>query len=686
MKSLRFAAIGLAGFASISLHADEGMWTFDRPPVQAIQQRYGFTVTREWLDHLRLSSVRFPGGSGSFVSPNGLVLTNHHVALEQLQKISTPQKNYVAEGFYARTRADELKSADAELDVLMSTEDVTTRITAAAAKAPTAQGALDARKAEIASIEKESVDKTGLRSDIVTLYQGAQYWLYRYKKYTDVRLVFAPEQQMAFFGGDPDNFTYPRHDLDFAIFRVYENDQPVHSDQYLKWNARGAADQELVFVTGHPASTDRDATVAELETERDVVFPANLKVVSRRIATLRKYAGLGPEQARQANSRIFSLENALKAYTGEYAGLMDLKVMAKKRADEKALRDRIAKTPEWQTAYGSAWTAVQRAQEIRRRQYKSERFAQLRGSSLAPLGLIFVQYAAETAKPDSARIDGFHEAQMATLKFQLSSPAPYYPALEEALLADSLQESLEELGPADPFIKAALAGKPPQDVAAALISGTKLGDQTYRKSLLEGGTQAINASADPLIVLGRALDPIARAAQKTLDRDVTSVSSAAREKIGQARFAVFGTAAYPDATFTLRLSYGIVNGYPMNGTKAPYKTTFAGLYDRSAGFDNKPPFQVAPRFTEKRAQVDMSTPLDFVTTNDIIGGNSGSPVVNRAGQLVGLIFDGNIESLVGRFVYEEERNRSVAVHAAAIIHALHVIYDAGPLADELDPR
>src|SRR5262252_4189186 len=422
------------------LRADEGMWTFDRPPSQTIQQRYGFTVTKDWLDHLRLSSVRFPEGSGSFVSPNGLVLTNHHVALEQLQKISTPQKNYVADGFYARTRAEELKAADAELDVLVSTEDVTSRIAAAAAKAGSAQAALDARKAEIARIEKESVDRTGLRSDIVSMYQGAQYWLYRYKKYTDVRLVFAPEQQMAFFGGDPDNFTYPRHDLDFAIFRVYENGQPIKSDNYLKWNAKGATDQELVFVSGHPGSTDRDDTVAELETERDVVYPANLKVVKRRIDTLRRYSSRGPEQARQAASRIFALENAQKAFTGEDDGLLDPKIFAKKTADERALRDQVNRKPELKAMYAGAWEDMQRAQEARRRQYKTERFAQLRGSSLAPLGLLFVQYASEVTKPDVDRLDGFHDAQLPSLKFQLASPAPYYPAIEEALLADSLQE------------------------------------------------------------------------------------------------------------------------------------------------------------------------------------------------------------------------------------------------------
>src|SRR6516162_4253454 len=317
MKYARTAGLVCALLTTSVIRADEGMWTFDRPPSQAIQQRYDFTVTKPWLDHLRLSSVRFPEGSGSFVSPNGLVLTNHHVALEQLQKISTPQKNYVADGFYARTRAEELKAADAELDVLISTEDVTARVAAAAAKAGSAQAALAARKAEIARIEKESVDRTGLRSDIVSMYQGAQYWLYRYKKYTDVRLVFAPEQQMAFFGGDPDNFTYPRYDLDMALFRVYENGSPIHSEHFLKWNPRGASENELVFVAGNPGSTDRNDTVAELQTERDVDLPTSLAVLERRLKVLHEYASRGAEQAREANELIFELENSVKAYTGE---------------------------------------------------------------------------------------------------------------------------------------------------------------------------------------------------------------------------------------------------------------------------------------------------------------------------------------------------------------------------------
>ena len=687
MGQRRFALVTIAVLATAVLHADEGMWTFDRPPVDAIRQRYGFTVSKEWLDHLRLASVRFQdGGSGSFVSPNGLVLTNHHVALGQLQKISTPQKNYVADGFSARSRDEELKAADLELNVLFSTEDVTSRVVAAAARGTSAQAALDSRKAEIARIEKESLDRTGLRSDVVALYQGAQYWLYRYKRYTDARLVFAPEQQMAFFGGDPDNFTYPRYDLDFAVFRVYENGEPIHPDHFLKWNAQGAGDNELVFVSGHPASTDRNDTVAELETERDIAYPASLNVVKRRLGVLREYASRGAEPARQAAGIIFSLENALKAFTGEYNGLLDANVMAKKAADERALREAVARNPEWQRAYGSAWTDVMRAERSRRQLYKTQRFGQLRGSSLAPLGLFLVQYVAEVNKPDPSRLDGFHDAQLPSLRFQLSSPAPVYPAREEALLADALQESLDELGPSHPFIKTVLAGRSPKDAASALIGGTKLGDPNVRKQLMDGGEPAVAQSTDPLIVLGRALDPLARETQKTFEREVQSVETAAREKIGQARFAAYGTSAYPDATFTLRLSYGIVSGYPMNGTRAPYKTTFAGLYDRSTGFDGKPPFNLTPRFVDKRAQIDLTTPLNFVTTNDIIGGNSGSPVVNRAGELVGLIFDGNIESLVGRFVYEGEKNRAIAVHSGAIVHTLRTVYDASALANELEER
>ena len=565
---LALALLAVAG--TIAVQADEGMWTFDRPPLEALQKRYGFTPTQAWLDHLRLSSVRVSdGGSGSFVSADGLVLTNHHVALGQLEKISTPQHNYVTDGFYARSRRDEVKSVDLELDVLLSSEDVTTQVAAAAGRATTPQAALDVRKAEIARIEKASLDRTGLRSDVVSLYQGSQWWLYRYKKYTDVRLVFAPERQMAFFGGDPDNFTFPRHDLDFALYRVYERGSPIRSEQFLKWNAAGAGAGELVFVSGHPGSTDRHDTIEELQTQRDVIYPISLMVMKRRLGVLHEYAKRGAEQARQAAGLIFGLDNALKATTGEYNGLLDPKVMGKKTNEQYALQLKLEDRPEWEEAFASAWSEVERAERAYRQVYRAERFGQLRGSSLAPLGLLIVQYVEEVRKPDAERLDGFHDAQLPSLQFELFSPAPVYPDLEEVLLADALQESLGVLGTNDPFIQATLAGRSPQDAAAALIRRTRLGDPAVRKQLVDGGEAAVAGSTDPLIVLGRALNPIARETHKTMERDVTSVEAAAREKVGRARYAVYGTSAYPDATFTLRLSFGTVSGYPMNGTRAP---------------------------------------------------------------------------------------------------------------------
>jgi hypothetical protein len=577
-----------------------------------------------------------------------------------------------------------LKATDLELNVLMSFENVTGRIEAVVAPvAGDEQKALEARKQAIAAIEKESQDATGLRSDVVSLYQGSEYWVYRYKRYTDVRLVFAPEQQIAFFGGDPDNFTYPRYDLDFAIFRVYENGVPVASREYLRWSPRGAADGELVFVSGHPGSTDRLGTVAQLQTARDVVYPSSIDVITRRLGVLRAYSERGAEEARQANELIFSLENAQKAQVGEYKGLQDPRLMAKKEAEEREFRDRLQSRPEWVAKFGSAWDTIAGAERSRRELYVPARFQTVRGSRLAGIALTLVQYILERQKPDAERLDGFHDSQSAALDLSLFSPAPIYPALEEVLLADAFQDAVERLGPSDPFIVAVLKGQRAADVVHHAISGTRLRDPAARKALVAAGPDGVAASTDPLVALARAIDPFVRKNQKLADERVESVEAAAQERIGQARFAVYGHAAYPDATFTLRLSYGTVRGYAMNGTKAPSKTTMYGLFDRSYGFDGLPPFNLPARFTARRAAIDLSTPLNFVTTNDIIGGNSGSPVVNRQGELVGLIFDGNIESLVGRFVYDEDTNRAVAVHSAAIIEALRHLYDAGPLADEI---
>ncbi len=666
------------------LKADEGMWTFDNPPLAQLRDKFGFAPTPAWLDHIRLSSVRFnDGGSGSFVSPRGLVLTNHHVAFGQLQKVSTPQKDYVADGFFARTAADELKCPDLELNVLMSMENVTARVQGAVSKGMPAARALEARKKAIAAIQQESASATGLRSDVVSLYQSSEYWLYRYKKYTDVRLVFAPEQIAAFFGGDPDNFTFPRYDLDVALFRVYENDAPVASADYLKWSEKGAADGELVFVSGHPGSTDRLDTAAQLETERDVVYPTSIGVVTRRLEALRKYASQGGEQTRQAANITFSLENALKAYHGELQGLNDVSLFEKKRTEEREFRARIEGNPEWKAAYGSAWDAIAAAERVNRTLYKASRYQQLRGSSMAGLASSLVRYIEEKAKPDAERLDGYHESQLPALELPLFSPAPVYPALDEVLLADSLQEALEQLGPSDPFNVAVLKGRSPAAVAKEAVTGTKLADPSARKALAASGVSGLAASTDPLVVLARTAGGFARKNQKQMDDQVTSVETAAGEKIGQARFAVYGHSTYPDATFTLRLSYGQVKGYPMNGTLAPSKTTLFGLFERSFAFDQKPPFALPGRYLERRASLDLSTPMNFVTTNDIIGGNSGSPVINRNGEFVGIIFDGNIESLVGRFVYSDVTNRAVAVHSSVIIEALRKLYDAGSLVDEL---
>ncbi len=703
---LRFISL-IAGILTVGLVrfslglADEGMWTFDNAPLKQLKERYKFTPTQDWLDHVRLSSVRFnDGGSGSFVSRNGLVLTNHHVALGQLQKVSSPQRDYVKDGFFARTPDEELKCPDLELNVLTSMEKVTDRVQGAVKQGMSAEAALKARKALIAQIQKESLQATGLRSDVVSLYQGGEYWLYRYKKYTDVRLVFAPEQQIAFFGGDPDNFTYPRYDLDMALFRVYENNKPVEAKDYLKWNREGPSDGELVFVSGNPGSTSRLETLAQIETQRDYIFPLILKTLRRRLAVLKRYSALGAEEARQALNQIFGVENSLKARIGQYDGLLDKRIMAKVEGQEKDFRALVESHPEMRREYGSAWDAIAEAEKKQIENLKPSRFRSLagvvgleparpvRGSRLPDWALTIVEYVAELKKPDGERLDGFHDSQLESLRFRLFSPAPVYPHLEQVLLANTLQQARDELGPDDPFVKSALDGRAAEDVAKEVIMGTKLGDPAFRKSLVKGGQSAVEASTDPLLAFARKLEPMVREMLKGYEDNVESATTSAGEKIGKARFAVYGKSAYPDATFTLRLTFGAVKGYLMNGTEAPSKTTFYGLYDRAYDFDLRPPFDLPARYfdSDRKTKLDLSTGLNFVSTCDVIGGNSGSPVINRNAELVGLIFDGNIESLVGDYVYIEENNRAVAVDSAAMTEALRKLYDAGLLADELEGK
>lgn len=677
-----FSSCGMV-LCCLPLCADEGMWTFDNPPTKQLEEKYHFTPTQPWLDHVRLSCVRLnDGGSGSFVSPHGLLLTNHHVARGQLQKNSTAEHDYVKNGFYAATAADEMKSPDLEVNVLVSMENVTPAVVAALKGAKTTEEEFAKRRAAIAEIERESLKKTGLRSDVVTLYQGGEYWLYRYKKYTDVRLVFAPEDQAAFFGGDPDNFTYPRYDLDMALFRVYEDGKPIDSKDYLKWNPKGASDSELVFVTGHPGSTQRMDTMAQLEFERDFYEPAVLKLLKNRIAVLQRFSAGGPEPERKAASAIFGLQNGLKAFEGRYKGLLDKNVMAKKQKDEDDFKAKVMTNPEWKQAYGGAWDAIAEAAKKAGSRIK-EQFFHSTDSQLSGTAATIVDYVAEIRKPDGERLPGFHEAQLESLRFRLFSRAPVYPDMEIARMTGALEMDLAELGPDDPFLKIVLNGRSPKEAATELVNGTKVADPEFRKKLVEGGEAAVAASDDPMIVLNRKLDPLRREMIKWEQDNVQSVEQAAGEKLGKARFAAYGKTTYPDATFTLRLSYGQVKGYPMNGTEAPYKTTFFGLFDRAASFDYEGPFYLPSRYKEGREKLDLSTPLDFVTTNDIIGGNSGSPVINRNADIVGLIFDGNIESLVGDFVYDGTTNRAVAVHTAGMTEALRKLYGAQRLVDEL---
>jgi len=659
------------------------MWTFDNPPVKQLREKYNFTPTQQWLDHLRLSCVRLnDGGSGSFVSPHGLLLTNHHVALGQLQKNSSAEHDYVRDGFYAATPDEEMKSPDLEVNVLVSTENVTDRVNAAVKTATKAEEEFARRKAVVADIERESTEKTGFRSDVVTLYAGGEYWLYRYKKYTDVRLVFAVEEQTAFFGGDPDNFTYPRYDLDMALFRVYENGKPIDSKDYLKWNPKGAGDGELVFVSGHPGGTERLGIYADLVSLRDDNLPFIIQNFKRRIAVLKEYAARGPEQSRQATTLIFGLENGRKVFEGRRDGLQDKNLMEKKRKEDEDFRAKVNANPEWKREYGGAWTMEEEAIQKARPRDK-QLFFRTADSQLYAFATQIVTYVAEVKKPDGERLPGFHESQLESLKHRLFSPAPIYPELEIARMTSAIESAQKELGAGDSWVKGVLDGRTPKDAVSQLITGTKLTDAALRKSLVEGGQAAVDASTDPMIVMARRIDPVRREQIKWFEDNVQSVAQRAGELLGKARFAVYGKNTYPDATFTLRLSYGQVQGFPMNGTIAPYKTTFYGLYDRAASFDYKEPFDLPKRYIDGKDKLDLSTPFNFVSTNDIIGGNSGSPVVNRNGDIVGLIFDGNIESLVGDFVYDSYQNRAVAVHTGGMTEALKKLYGAQELVDEL---
>jgi len=678
-------AVLLAVLFVLPIFADEGMWLFNKPPRDLIQKKYGFSVTPEFMDHLRLSSISFGGASGSFISPGGLVLTNHHVGQGAVQNLSTKDRDLMKTGFYARTRAEELKVPGMELRVLQDIEDVTEKVVGAEKAGMTPAEAANARGKVVAALEKETAEKSGLRGVVVTLYAGGMYHLYKYKLYNDIRLVFAPEYLIAFFGGDQDNFTYPRFDLDICLFRIYENGQPFKSDNYIKWSTAGIKEGDLVFCSGHPGSTGRLLTYAQLEFLRDTSYPFTIANYKRRQAYMHEYSRKGEEQTRVALRNLFGIENSLKATIGYQSGLLDTSLMAKKQKDEQALRAAVAKSPELEKQFGAAWDEVAAAEKAYASFYKPMVFFERANGFYTTYFTIarnLVRLAMEKTKPNADRLREYRDAALPTVERGILSPAPIYDEFESLKLSDSLAQLQEELGDWQET-KWILGGRPPQDVARELVAGTKLKDLAVRKNLMDGGLEAIYQCQDPMIKLALLVDPVARGLRAKYEKEVDAIETRNGARIAQAMFKLEGTSIPPDATGTLRLSYGVVKGYLEDGKKIPYETTFAGLYEKSLKAGNKNPYELPESFLKKKQAVNPAAPVDFISTCDSIGGNSGSPLVNRKGEFVGVLFDGNIQSLPTRFVYEDKISRSVMVHGRGIIEALLKIYDAKPLVDEI---
>ena len=665
--------------SGLRLVADEGMWLFNDLPRQVLQEKYGFVPPQGWTEHLMKSSVRFNvGGSGSFISSTGLVLTNHHVGSDTLGKLSTPELNILERGYLASDISKELKAPDLELNQLLEIRDVTAEVQGAVAAGMSAEQALGARRAVIARIEKSAQEKTGLKCTVTTLYGGGRYHLYSYKKYTDVRLVWAPETAIAFFGGDADNFEYPRFCLDACIFRVYENDKPAKTEHFLKWSVNGPAERELVFVSGHPGRTSRSFTVDALRYQRDVAQPAALTGLRRQEILLQQFSLRGLENARRARELLFGVQNSRKARLGMLAGLQDPEVMAGKATAEQQLLERV-RADEKLKPLAAAWDTI--AETTKRRKELQSGGVAL-SSRLFQTALQLVQMAEEDQKPSEERLPEFGDAGRESFLQQLYSPAPVYTDLEQVLLADSISRTLEARGFDDSLCQQILAGKTPADRAAELVRGTQLVDVAARRALGESGISGIENSTDPLIQLARIVNPELRRLRRLTD-ELDEQDRQAYAKIAEARFAILGTSVYPDATFTLRLAFGPVSGYEQGGDQIPAWTTLGGTFAHEKAHAGQADYVLPASWKAAQEKLNAATPFNFVSTADIIGGNSGSPVVNRAGEFVGLIFDGNIQSLSGNYVYTDRQSRSVSVHSSAIREALQVVYGASNLVQEL---
>ncbi|MEN9806319.1 MAG: hypothetical protein RL756_827 [Pseudomonadota bacterium] len=681
---LALAALLPAAAVTTAL-ADEGMWTLDNLPLDTMEDRYGFRPDSRWIERVRMSSARLDGGcSGSFVSPEGLVLTNHHCVISCVEDLSKAEADHVKEGFMARERNAERQCPGMEISRLTAITDVTPRMNAAT-KGLSGKAYADARQAEEARISAECVGEDGeaVRCEVVSLYQGGLMHLYRYDRFQDVRLVFAPEFDIGFFGGDPDNFNFPRYNLDMALLRVYADNKPAQVEHHFRLDPKGADEGELVMVTGHPGSTQRLLTAAQLEAVRDIDMPFRLALAHELRGYLTRYSEEDPEQARIARTELFYIENGIKARNGMFQTLLAPGLLAAKREEEQAARAWIAEDPARVADYGDPWQAIERAQSTWRNLYlRHQMIEALRGfaSTQARIARTLVRGTAERAKPDPERLREYSEAALPSLEAQLFSPAPIYASHEQVMLAFSLTKLREVLGADHPVVQQVLGKDSPAIVAARVVGGTRLTDVAYRRELWSGGVDAVNASNDPMIALIRQIEPAAYALRQQYDADVDAVVTREQEKLARMRFARFGTSVYPDATFTLRLSHGEIKGWQEQGEPvAPY-TTFAGLFMRAS---DHAPFAPPPRWVNGKADLDLNTRFNQVSTNDIIGGNSGSPLLDRDANVVGLVFDGNIHSLGGAYLFDETVNRTVSVHAAAIDHALRQLYDLEHLADEM---
>lgn len=684
MKKTNFCQLVPALFLMIwllagSLSADEGMWLFNNLPKKQLKEKYGFEPTEEWAEHVMKSCVRFNvGGSASFVSSNGLVMTNHHVASDTLFKLSSGENNYARDGFLAATLKDELKAPDLELNQLVHIEDVTDRVNAAVKADMSSAEAAAARRAVIAQIESEAKQESGLRSDVVTLYGGGKYHLYQYKVYTDVRLVWAPEASAAFFGGDADNFEYPRYCLDVTMFRVYEDGQPAKTPHFFKWSENGAAENELTFVAGNPGSTSRIFTHAALKYQRDQRLPFVLDFIRRREILLQQFGLESAEAKRRAQDDLFGIQNARKAYLGKIQGLQDPGNMAAKLEAEQKLIEQVKNDPSL-AGLEDAWATIE---EVHRERTKSLRDGISLRTRLFTIAQQIVQLAAEDQKPNEQRLPAYQDSARPSLEQQLFSPAPIYKDLEQVLLGDLIGRMVELRGGDDPLCQQMLDGLSPLDRAAAIIQSTRLDDVDYRKELVKQGSKGIAMSEDGMIRLAQLVDDQVRAEQQKAD-ELNEREQQAYAKISRALFATQGTSTYPDATFTLRLAFGPVKGYEENGESIPAMTTFAGAFQHEQRHGATGDYKLPETYHAAKDKIDPDTPVNFVNTADIIGGNSGSPVINRDGEIVGLIFDGNIQSLTGDYFYSDKQARATSVHSSFIRDAMKYIYGAERIASEL---